>query len=176
MDSGFRNEELGIGRRRFNKKTDCSICRKSTTEFVIQNHPDSETINAAVNYGVKNKFVSGTCGHIFHELCVLLNMRVYKLRKLDDVTDAPLNTPSEASGVVMDIHNRIIAEYNKAVTLFECDFGCGQFVRLGNYDTRRINTILRNVNFSRYEIRVHIEKENRPYVSEALDLGIWLHD
>ena len=164
-----------MDRHQFDKKNDCSICRKHTLHHVVETHPRRDILISGLKQGLNNGYVFSSCGHRFHELCVFLNMRDMQLRKVDDIANAPIATPSESSGIAVEVHNRIIAEYKKPVKSFECDFGCGKFVSLSKEDMERMNTALWSVKFFLSEIRRSIYIHNRPYVCEALDLGIFFN-
>lgn len=138
-------------KQRFNSSIDCSLCKDTTIDSVIAEMDDVflEEVFKLVN---KTKWLTASCGHRMHQFCVFMELRKEILEEINVKIHAPFRIPSEESGEIIRLHDRIEQIWKKHGNTFFCNRGCYREISIPFEELTSINNAIRQIPFNHEEL------------------------
>ncbi|MEM1003598.1 MAG: hypothetical protein AAGH46_13205 [Bacteroidota bacterium] len=159
-------------RQRFDATVDCSICKDSCIESALK-ADEKQLFDHAFQYLSRLKWHQGSCGHKMHEICIFMELRREIIEKINREVHAPFRRPSEASGVVVDLHSKIEEIWRTNENMVFCRSGCGRDSCFLFEDIYHINLAIRKIPFTEHELLMNIANVRLfDLVVGALDITI----
>lgn len=138
-------------RQRFNPSIDCSLCKDTTIDSAIMGM-DKEFLDGIFRLVSKTEWLTASCGHKMHHFCVFMELRREILEEINVKVHPPFRNPSEASGEIIRLHDRIEKIWKKHGNTFFCNRGCHREVSIPFEALTSINTAIREVPFNHDEL------------------------